>query len=489
LAIFARRNEIGVLMAYVNNTMIIRRDLIAKVAGLLKTGELLNKIDRIPLEISPRRRKSQLRCCIYKERAVAKYKLMPVLGILPEEETDELMLLADYARLALEREKPRTEILTVVDEACTACVDTSYIITNLCRGCVASPCQMNCPRNAISFGSNGQANIDSDKCVNCGICKDVCPYHSIVYVPVPCEEACPVGAIHKDEHGVEHIDDSKCVYCGKCVNACPFGSIFEVSHIIDIFKAIGNDEQVIALPAPSIMGQYNCETGKLISALKKLGFHEVVEVALGAMETTTREAAELTERLGAGQLFMTTSCCSAYVQTVDKHLNQLKPYISHTRSPMHYAANIARSRYPDAKIVFIGPCIAKRKEAIEDPNVDFVMTFEELGAFFKGFDITVDECEYSAMDTITKESRAFGRAGGVIEAVKAEGLLVDIKAVQIEGLNKKSMSLLKGFCKGKGTGNFVEVMACEGGCIAGPSSHVDPSKGKNLYKSALDILK
>ena len=476
-------------MAYVNNTMIIRRDLIAKVAGLLKTGELLNKIDRIPLEISPRRRKSQLRCCIYKERAVAKYKLMPVLGILPEEETDELMLLADYARLALEREKPRTEILTVVDEACTACVDTSYIITNLCRGCVASPCQMNCPRNAISFGSNGQANIDSDKCVNCGICKDVCPYHSIVYVPVPCEEACPVGAIHKDEHGVEHIDDSKCVYCGKCVNACPFGSIFEVSHIIDIFKAIGNDEQVIALPAPSIMGQYNCETGKLISALKKLGFHEVVEVALGAMETTTREAAELTERLGAGQLFMTTSCCSAYVQTVDKHLNQLKPYISHTRSPMHYAANIARSRYPDAKIVFIGPCIAKRKEAIEDPNVDFVMTFEELGAFFKGFDITVDECEYSAMDTITKESRAFGRAGGVIEAVKAEGLLVDIKAVQIEGLNKKSMSLLKGFCKGKGTGNFVEVMACEGGCIAGPSSHVDPSKGKNLYKSALDILK
>lgn len=475
-------------MAYVNNTMIIRRDLLAKVAGYLKNGELFDKIDRIPLEISPRKRKSQLRCCIYKERAVVKYKLMPILGILPEEETDELTPLAEYAKSALAREKPRSEILTVVDEACTACIDTSYIVTNLCRGCVASPCQINCPRNAISFGKNGQANIDPDKCINCGICKDVCPYHSIVYVPVPCEEACPVGAIKKDENGVEHIDDSKCIYCGKCVNACPFGSIFEVSQVIDIFKAILNGEQVIALPAPSIMGQFNNETGKLISALKKLGFYDVVEVALGAMETTQNEAIELKERLEAGQQFMTTSCCSAYVQTVDKHLNQLKPYISHTRSPMHYAAKIARERFPEAKTVFIGPCIAKRKEATEDPNVDFVMTFEELGAFFKGFDIVIDECEYSSLDTITKESRGFGRAGGVIEAVKATGLQVDIKAVQIEGLNKKSMSLLKGFCKGKGTGNFIEVMACEGGCIAGPSSHVDPAKGKNLYKNAIDVL-
>jgi iron only hydrogenase large subunit-like protein len=155
---------------------------------------------------------------------------------------------------------------------------------------------------------------------------------------------------------------------------------------------------------------------------------------------------------------------------------------------MHYAAKIARLRYPDAKIVFIGPCIAKRKEAIDDQHVDFVMTFEELGAFFKGFEIIIDECESSLLDTITKESRAFGRAGGVIEAVKAIGLKVDIKAVQIEGLNKKSMSLLKAFCKGKGTGNFIEVMACEGGCIAGPSSHVDPTKGKSLYKSAIDTL-
>lgn len=476
-------------MAYVNNAMIIRRDLISKIAGLLKSGELIDKIDRIPLEISPRARKSQLRCCIFKERAVAKYKLMPLLGVLPEEETDELTTLSQYARQAMQRVAPRTEVLTVVDEACTACVQTSYIVSNLCRGCVASPCEINCPKQAISFEANGQARINPDKCVNCGICKEVCPYHSIVYVPVPCEEACPVGAISKDEYGVEHIDDSKCIYCGKCLNACPFGSIYEVSHIIDIFKEMANGSRMIALPAPSIMGQFQCDMGKVVTAIKELGFHDVIEVAQGAMVTTSNEAVELGERLASGQPFMTTSCCSAYVQSVEKHLPQLKPYVSHTRSPMHYAGAIARAKYPDAKLVFIGPCISKRKEAIDDENIDFVMTFEELGSFFKGYEIVVEDCASSSLGDITLESRTFGRSGGVIEAVIAEGLKLDVKSVQIEGLNKKSMSILKSFCKGKNTGNFVEVMACEGGCIAGPSTHVGYAKGKNLYKSELDRLK
>lgn len=468
--------------------MIVRRELLTKVARLLKNDQLEEKIDRIPLEISPRRRKSALRCCYYKERAVVKYKLMPILGFTPNEEEDELTPLSVYAKKSLERDKPSKEILTVVDEACTACVDISYVVTNLCKGCVASPCRMNCPKSAISFNKNGQAQIDSDKCVNCGICKEVCPYHSIVYVPVPCEESCPVNAISKDEFGVEHIDDSKCIYCGKCVNACPFGSIFEVSHVIDIFKAIKNGEKVIALAAPSIMGQFNCETTKLVQAIKNLGFHDVIEVALGAMVTTRNEAIELKEKLENGQPFMTTSCCPGYMQAVEKHIPQIKSYVSHTGSPMYYTAQIARERYPDAKLVFIGPCIAKRKEANQDPNVDFVMTYEELGSFFKGYDIVLEEAETASLECITKESRGFGKSGGVIEAVKAEGLQIDLRAIQIEGLNKKSMSLLKAFCKGKGTGNFVEVMACEGGCIGGPSSYVDLAKGRNNYKSALDAL-
>ena len=77
---------------------------------------------------------------------------------------------------------------------------------------------MNCPKDAIHFKKNGQAEIDHDTCISCGKCHQNCPYHAIVYIPIPCEEVCPVKAISKDEYGVEHIDESKCIYCGKCVN-------------------------------------------------------------------------------------------------------------------------------------------------------------------------------------------------------------------------------------------------------------------------------
>lgn len=476
-------------MALVNNTMIVRRELLTRIAKLIKEGELELKIDRIPLEMSPKERNARRRCCIYKERAVVKYKMMPILGLTPDEEVDELTPLSEYVKTSCERTEPKNQILTVVDEACTACVKANYVVTNLCKGCVASPCKMNCPKNAISFKYNGQAIIDSEKCVNCGICKKACPYHSIVYVPVPCEEACPVGAITKDECGIEHIDDSKCIYCGKCVNACPFGSIFEVSHVIDIFKKMKNaDTTFIALPAPSLMAQYDQDTARVITALKKLGFHDVVEVAKGAMITTTNEAHELKEKLDEGQKFMTTSCCPGYVEAVEKHIPQMKPYVSTTDTPMYYAAEIARKMYPDAKIVFIGPCIAKRKEARQDPNVDYVMTFEELDSFFEGYGIDVASCEAAEMDNLTRESREFARSGGVTAAVQAEGLQIDVKAIQVDGINKKSIAMMKSYARGKLTGNFVEVMACEGGCIAGPSAHEELAKSRRYFKKAIATL-
>jgi NAD-dependent dihydropyrimidine dehydrogenase PreA subunit len=215
-------------MAYIHNTSIIRREIISRLSALIKNNQQIEEIDRIPLEMAPRTRESKRRCCIYKERAVIKYKAMPLLGFSPSDETDELKPLSQYALEALQRETPPSEkILTVVDEACTGCIKANYIVSNLCRGCVARSCQMNCPKEAITIDHNGQALIDSDKCISCGICKQACHYHAIIYVPVPCEEACPVGAIRKDENGIEHIDEEKCIYCGKCINACPFGSIFE----------------------------------------------------------------------------------------------------------------------------------------------------------------------------------------------------------------------------------------------------------------------
>lgn len=468
--------------------MIIRRQLVRKVVRLFNEGRLIEGIDRIPLEISPREIPAQRRCCIYKERAVVRYKLMPILGLGIEEEQDELTPLSEFARMAIDRTAASKRVLTVVDEACTSCVKVNYIVTNICRGCVASPCIMNCPKNAIRFNSSGAAEIKSDKCVNCGLCKEACPYHAIVYVPIPCEEACPVNAISKNEHGIEHIDESKCIYCGRCQNACPFGSIYEISNLIDVLKSIQQKQETIALVAPALFGQYDLHPAKVMKAIENIGFTKVVEVARGAEITTRNEAEELVHRLGEGAPFMTTSCCPSYVELTRKHLEGMKPFVSDTGSPMHYTAEMVKKMYPEAKTVFIGPCVAKRKEGIDNEFVDYVLSFSELDTIFEAMDIKPADCEETALDHIAGEARGFALSGGVIAAIQAQNLKIDIKTLSVDGLNKKSINLLKAFSKGKSPAQFIEVMACEGGCIAGPVSHMNPQKGKRNFEKGLEMI-
>ena len=308
-------------MAFTNNVMIVRHKLLAKLVNLWKENKLTNEIDRLPIELSPRRSRPLGRCCIHKERAVYKYKLFPLLGFDMTDEADELTPLSEYARHALERKNEQKEnILCVIDEACSSCVQVNYEITNLCRGCVARSCYMNCPKDAIRFRKNGQAKIDHDACISCGKCHQSCPYHAIVFIPVPCEEACPVKAISKDENGIEHIDENKCIYCGKCLNACPFGAIFEISQAFDVLEGIRRGEKMVAIPAPSILGQFNTSIEAVYGALRQMGFADVVEVAQGAMDTVSHEAAELKEKLEEGQPFMTTSCCPSYIELVNKHI-------------------------------------------------------------------------------------------------------------------------------------------------------------------------
>lgn len=474
-------------MAFANNVLIVRRVLMAKLVQLWKQDQLEDQIDRLPIELSPRNAKIRGRCCIHKERAVWKYKSFPLLGFDMEDETDELTPLSHYAHQALTRGKNKKEnILCVIDEACSACVQVNYEITNLCKGCVARSCFMNCPKNAITFRRNGQAKIDHDKCISCGICKEACPYHSIVYIPIPCEEVCPVKAISKDENGIEHIDESRCIYCGKCINACPFGSIFELSEVFDILSHIKNGKKVVAIVAPSILGQYNETPEAVFDAIRSIGFHDVIEVAHGAMETTRNEAAELKERLEEGQPFMTTSCCPSYIALVEKHVKDMKPYVSTTGSPMYYTARMAKVQYPDALVVFLGPCVAKRAEARKDEAVDFVMTFEEMDSIFEGLNIEMQKADHNRFNcNAEKEGKGFAVTGGVTNAVKSMNLIPDLKAMQVANLNKKNIGLLRAYSKGKAPANFIEVMACEGGCITGPSAYVDSTTGSKLFNQAM----
>ena len=477
-------------MAFTNNVMIVRHRLLAELVKLWKKDELVEKIDRLPLELTPKKSKALGRCCVHKERAVWKYKCLPLMGLDMKDEKDELDSLSKYAKDALNRNgKIKDNLLCVIDEACSSCVQINYEVTNLCRGCVARSCYMNCPKDAIRFQKNGQAQIDHDPCISCGICHKSCPYHAIVYIPVPCEEACPVKAITKDENGIEHIDESKCIYCGKCINACPFGAIFEISQVFDVLEGIRKGEKMVAIIAPSILGQFKTTIEQVYGAFREIGFADVIEVAQGAMDTTKNEAHELLEKLEEGQSFMTTSCCPSYVELVDKHIPTLKPYVSTTGSPMYYTARIAKEKHPDAKIVFVGPCVAKRKEIRKDEAVDFMLTFEEVGSILDGMDIQIEQSTpFSVVFNSVREAHGFAQAGGVMGAVKAylKEEADKINAIQISDINKKNIALLRACAKtGKAAGQFIEVMACEGGCITGPCTHNDIVSGRRQLAQEL----
>jgi len=473
-------------MAFVNNVMIIRRDLITRMAELYKDNQLYQNIDRIPIEIS-KRLSGHERCCVHKARAVVKYKIMAILGYGSKDEMDELDPLSYYAEKALYRKEPAPHFLTVVDEACTSCVKANYVITNLCKGCVAQPCMNNCPKKAIFRTSDSKAYIDPDRCVNCGICKDLCPYHSIIYMPVPCEESCPVGAITKDEEGLEHINPETCILCGKCVNACPFGSIMETTELFEIMFQLTQKMPITALIAPSIFGQFKAAPGALIEALYKLGFTQVVEAAEGAMQTTQQESEELTHRIKEGKPFMTTSCCPSWVLAAKKHIPEIVPFVSDTPSPMALSARKCKETSPNQAVVFIGPCIGKRKEGRENPDIDWVMTFEELACLLNAWKISVVESDIRQLTKdIDNLSRNYCLSGGVAAAVHA--VVGDNYTTKtINGLDKKQLKLLSSYAKGNTPdGQLIEVMACEGGCISGPCSHEFPKDAKRFFTQNME---
>ncbi len=482
-------------MAFANNVMIVRQALLAKLVELWKADRLVEEIDRLPINLSPKRGQKVLgRCCFHKERAVSKYKSFPLMGFDMYDEEDELTPLSHYAKEALNRKDPnrKPNLMCVIDEACSSCVKTNYEVTNLCRGCVARTCYMNCPKEAIFFNKQGQAEIDHDLCISCGKCQQSCPYHAIVYIPVPCEDACPLKAISKDENGIEHIDESKCIYCGKCLNACPFGAIFEVSQIFDVLQGLKDGQEMVAIVAPAILSQFQgIPTEKVYGAIKSLGFKDVIEVAQGAMETTSTEAAELQEKIAEGQPFMTTSCCPSWIELVRKHIPDIAQYVSSTGSPMYYTAKIAKKKYPEAKVVFIGPCLAKKKEVRDNPATDIAITFEEIGSVFAGLHIDFETIPSFVPEVQSyKAAHGFAQSGGVIGAVKYILKDEQLKATAIANLDKKNIALLRGIAKtAKAPSPFLEVMACESGCATGPLIYNDPAAALRNLNAALAKMK
>lgn len=467
-----------------NKALGFKRKALRKVIEAFDAGTLENAAYRIPFDVIPSDTKPDVRCCIYKERAVFRARTLAALGCSVEAD-DEATSLNEYAKQALLRKDTPEVPLTVLDIACKGCVKARHIVTEACQGCLARACETACKFGAVKV-ENGRSRIDPEKCKNCGQCKAACPYNAITYVPVPCEQSCPVDAIHKGSNGFAKIDFDKCISCGHCMDACPFGAIMERSQLIDILGAMKSTRKVCAVVAPSIVGQFDASLPQLMSAIKKAGFDKVTEVAEGADVTTAHEAKELIERLERGDKFMTTSCCSAWIQAVKKHLPALKPFVSDTHTPMSYIAEIEKKN--GFTVVFVGPCVSKRVEGREDPNVDYVMTYEELGALLDARGINPAECEEMPLDPkISGEGRYYGVTGGVAKAVEsAINGHRPIKMQTISGLDKKAMLMLNAYARGVGDFQLLEVMSCKGGCIGGPCTLCSQAKVIKPIKDLAD---
>lgn len=453
-----------------NDTKHLQREILIKLIRAFYSDDFIKNTRLIPYELRPKGYEVQYRCCIYKERAILKDRTIASLGFAIDID-NETTSLSEYARLALDRKKPDNISLTILDTACKGCVPSRVYVTDLCQGCVARPCVSKCRFDAIKI-NNSRAVIDPQKCKNCGMCLGVCQYQAITKLIVPCENACPIGAITKNAQGHAQIDFTQCISCGKCINACPFYAVNEKQQIIDVLKHIKAGKNVIAMIAPAIAGQFACSCEQLHSAIKTAGFTKVYEVAQGADTTARLEAKDFKERLKKGDAFMTTSCCAGYNELVDKHLTELKPFRSETKTPLYYTAEIAKLENSDSITVFFSPCIAKRQEALNNSNVDYVLTFEEINALFIALNIDITQCkpvEFSYKSS--KQARNFALTEGVATSVAAawNGEPDSIKPVIINGLNKQSIKDLQKYakCGQCEFGNLIEVMCCTGGCIGG----------------------
>lgn len=467
------------MLAAKNNVTTMRLNVLTKVVESFLND--FKDIDKLPETLSPDETKP-VRGSKEKDRQVLKEQIVSMLGFTPEKE-DFSHPLSFFAAEALKRTQAPLATISVLPSACAACMKTRFTVTEMCRGCVARPCEVNCPKKTITV--EDKAFIHQENCIKCGMCANVCPYGAINKAPVPCEDACPTGAISKDENGFEHIDYNKCVSCGKCLVSCPFGAIVYNSQIIDVLNMVKNSAKpVVAMLAPAVIGQFGNDVGKVITAFKQLGFSEVVEVAEGADVTTRNEAAEFIERMQEGKSFMTTSCCSAWFKAAETIVPELAPYVSSTKTPMYYIAEIVKKRNPECLTVFVGPCLAKRIEAEKNPNVDYVLVFEEMQAILAGSGINVAACESAKFEhTASAQGRLYPVTGGVAGAVAH--LVGDdnlCRKETIDGLNKEAFRKLKMYAAKNSAGNFnlVEVMCCEGGCVGGPGCMVGAKKSAAL---------
>ena len=475
----------------------IRKKVFTEVARMAYAGQGYECANDLPYQIVPGDRPLH-RESVFLERAIAgeRVRLAMGLGLRPADGRHLVTEGMDQAAIAEQYYEP--PLINIIPYACHACPTHQYKVSNYCQNCLARSCEKVCPKDAITV-RNHRSYIDLDKCIRCGKCAKACPYNAIVHLERPCQAACGMDAIVSDEQGRAVIDQNKCVACGQCLVSCPFGAIADKGQIFQVIQSILKGDKVIAIVAPAFIGQFGKHStpGKFIAAMKQLGFKRIVEVAVGADMCTLEEAKDFVEKVPSQQNYMATSCCPAWHSMIHKLYPSETSKISMTLTPMVFTARLMKKQYPGCKVVFVGPCAAKKLEAIRADirsDVDFVLTFEELQGMFEAKEINFETIEpMYDLNEGSAAGRGFAVSGGVAKAVAdriaAEHPDMEVKTARAEGLQdcRKLMLLAKA---GKYNGYLLEGMACPGGCVAGAGTllPVDlASKVVGRYQAEADM--
>ena len=470
----------------------IRREIFCEVAKIAYDSENINNdIEAVPYKLISgdvaKHRES-----IYRERAIVSERVRLAMGMSLRPEDRPVHITDGLEESNIDSKYYEPPLMQVIPSACDACDENKYEVSDMCRGCVAHPCRQVCPKGAISM-VDGRSYIDQEKCIKCGRCKNVCPYDAIAKKERPCQKACGVKAIGSDEYGRASIDPDKCVSCGMCMVSCPFGAIADKSQVFQLIRAMKNKTKVMAIVAPAIVGQFGKKVSikNIKAALMDIGFTDVFEVALGADMGAIKEAHHYVEKVTTGELpFLLTSCCPSWSMLAKKYFPELIDSVSNALTPMVATARSVKQQYADAKVVFIGPCAAKKLEASRKDvrsDVDFVITFEELSGIFDANNIDFSQYEHEeSIHNATATGRGYAVAGGVAEAITNciseyyPDVTVNIE--HAEGLDECKKMLLMAKA-GKKNGCLIEGIGCPGGCIAGAGTNIPIQDAKREVKN------
>lgn len=275
-----------------------------------------------------------------------------------------------------------------------------------------------------------------------------------------CVRYCPVKSIRVKDHAAS-ILAGECILCGNCTIVCPQHAKEDINDVPMIKVLMSKHETVIAIVAPSFAAYFNISFETMKSTLKKLGFADVFEVAEGAHVVKNEY-----ERLVAenpDQTWITSSCASVNYY-IKRHRPEAAKYLLPVLTPMKALAKILRERYPEAKFVFIGPCLSKKGEAFENGSgVSAVLLFEELEDWLAEENIVVHEDE--SFRNQPRLSRLFPMSGGILATMKQEP---GINYLPISGFDGVKQTI-EDVIDGKLPHCFIEMNFCKGGCVGGPS--------------------